>query len=272
VITKADESQMDQVIINLVTNAKDAMPNGGTISLFTHIIELPKLNSSYSNEIKPGIYAALTVSDSGIGIIPETRERIFDPFFTTKETGKGTGLGLSIVYGIVQQHNGYIEVDSQPNLGTSVTVLLPFFERTIETKRMENLLLPKGNKETVLLAEDDRLVRNLTRHILLKYGYNVVEAVDGEDAVRKFQANKDKIDLLLLDVIMPKLNGKQVQEKITRIQPEIRTLFMSGYPFEIMSSQGILEEGAYFISKPLQPGALLMKLREVLETDGDLHR
>jgi signal transduction histidine kinase/CheY-like chemotaxis protein len=272
VIINADEGQMDQVIINLVTNAKDAMPHGGTISLTTHCVELPIQDSTFSSEIKPGIYAALTVSDTGIGIIPETRDRIFDPFFTTKEIGKGTGLGLSIVYGIVQQHKGHIEVDTQPGLGTSVTILLPFFEPTIEIKRMENLLLQKGKKETILLAEDDRLVRNLTRHILLKYGYNVVEAVDGEDAIKKFQAHKDKIDLLLLDVIMPKMNGKQVQERISAIRPEIRTLFMSGYPFEIMSSQGILKEGSYFISKPLQPGALLMKLREVLETDSRLPR
>ncbi len=266
IIVKADEGQMDQVIINLVANAKDAMPNGGTITISSHIVELPRQDTKDSDEMNPGTYAALTVADTGVGIDPETRERIFDPFFTTKEVGKGTGLGLSIAYGIVQQHRGYIEVDTQPAQWTSFTILLPFFEPTIEIKRLETLLLPKGKKETVLLAEDDRSVRNLARHILSKYGYNVIEATDGENAVRRFMENRDEIDILLLDVIMPKMNGKQVYEEITRIRPDIKTLFISGYPFEVMSGQGILEEGIHFISKPLQPGALLMKLREVLES------
>jgi CheY-like chemotaxis protein len=130
---------------------------------------------------------------------------------------------------------------------------------------MENLLLPQGNKEIVLLAEDDKLVRNLARHVLLKYGYQVIEAIDGEDAVNRFLENRDSIDILLFDVIMPKMNGKQAYEEINRIRPNIKALFMSGYPFEVMSRQGILEDGVQFISKPLQPGALLTKLREVLE-------
>jgi signal transduction histidine kinase/CheY-like chemotaxis protein len=265
VIVKADEGHMDQVIINLVTNAKDALPDGGTITISSRIVDLPIRKTEGPKSFNPGTYGALIVTDTGNGINPETRERIFDPFFTTKEVGKGTGLGLSIVYGIVQQHNGFIEVDNHPDDGTTFTILLPFFEPTIEIKRMENLLLPQGNKEIVLLAEDDKLVRNLARHVLLKYGYQVIEAVDGEDAVNRFLENRDLIDILLLDVIMPKMNGRQAYEEINRIRPNIKALFMSGYPFEVMSRQRILEEGIQFISKPLQPGALLTKLREVLE-------
>ncbi len=267
VIVKADEGHMDQVIINLVTNAKDALSSGGAITISSQIVDLPTRKIIGSSNYNPGIYGALIVSDTGSGMSPETRDRIFDPFYTTKDIGKGTGLGLSIVYGIVQQHNGFIEVDSHPLGGTTFTILLPFFEPTIEMKRMENLLLPHGKKEFVLLAEDDKLVRNLARHILLKYGYQVVEAVDGEDAVNRFLENRDSIDLLLLDVMMPKMNGKQAYEEISRISPDIKALFMSGYPFDVMSRQGILEGGIHFISKPLQPGALLSKLREVLDAD-----
>ncbi|HET6420993.1 MAG TPA: ATP-binding protein [Geobacteraceae bacterium] len=266
VIVKADESHMDQVIINLVTNAKDAMPNGGIITISSQVVDLPVSKIKGSDSFNPGIYGALIVSDTGKGIDPETRDRIFDPFFTTKEIGKGTGLGLSIVYGIVEQHNGFIELDTNSESGTTFTILLPFFEPTIEIKRMENLLLPRGNKEIVLLAEDDKLVRNLARHVLLRYGYHVVEAVNGEDAVNRFMENRDSIDILLLDVIMPKMNGRQAYDEINRLRPDVKALFMSGYPFEVMSRQGILEEGIHFISKPLQPGALLTKLREVLES------
>ncbi len=264
VIVKADEGHMDQVIINLVTNAKDAMPNGGTISISSQVMDLPVRKMKGPKCFNPGTYGALVVSDTGCGISPESRERIFDPFYTTKEIGKGTGLGLSIVYGIVDQHNGFIEVDTHPDSGTAFTILLPFFEPTIEIKRMENLLLPQGNKEIILLAEDDKLVRNLARHVLLRYGYQVIEAVNGEDAVSRFQENRNIIDILLLDVIMPRMNGKQAYEEICRIRPNVKVLFMSGYPFEVMSRQGILEEGIQFISKPLQPGTLLTKLREVL--------
>jgi len=264
-IVKADEGQMEQVIINLVANARDAMPNGGTIAISSHVAELRGQDTKDSCDAKPGMYAALTVTDTGAGINPETRERIFEPFFTTKEVGKGTGLGLSIVYGIVHQHGGYIRVDTHPGQRTSFTILLPLQEFAIEIKKMETLLLPKGNMETILLAEDDRSVRSLARHILTKYGYNVIEATDGEDAVEKFMENREIVNILLLDVIMPKLNGKQVYEEIRKIKPDIKTLFISGYPFEVMSGQGILDEGIPFIAKPLPPGALLMKLREIIE-------
>jgi signal transduction histidine kinase len=264
-IVKADEGQMEQVIINLVTNAKDAMPNGGTIVISSNIVELRVREFKDSCDAKPGTYAALSVTDTGAGINPETRERIFDPFFTTKEVGKGTGLGLSIVYGIVHQHGGYIRVATHPGQRTSFTIQLPLPESAIESKKLETLLLPRGNKETILLAEDDRSVRNLARHILTKYGYNVIEATDGDDAVEKFMENREEISVLLLDVIMPKLNGKQVYDAISRIRPDIKTLFISGYPYEVMSGQGVLEAGKPFISKPLPPGALLMKLREIIE-------
>jgi signal transduction histidine kinase/CheY-like chemotaxis protein len=264
-IVKADEGQMEQVIINLVSNAKDAMPDGGTIVISSHIVELRGREFKDSCDAKPGTYAALTVMDTGAGINPETRERMFDPFFTTKEVGKGTGLGLSIVYGIVHQHGGHISVDTHPGQMTSFTIMLPLPDSAIELKKLETLLLPRGKEETILLAEDDRAVRNLARHILTKYGYNVIEATDGEEAFEKFMENREVISVLLLDVIMPKMNGKQVYDAISRVRPDIKTLFISGYPYEVMSGQGVLEAGKPFISKPLPPGALLMKLREIIE-------
>lgn len=266
VVVKADEGQMDQVVINLVANANDAMPNGGTLTITSGIVELTGNFRTGWKDVKPGMYASMTVSDTGVGINPTMRDRIFDPFFTTKEVGKGPGLGLSIVHGIVQQHNGYVQVDAQDGR-TIFTILLPLFEPAVELKKLEKILLPKGKKETILLAEDDRSVRNLARHILNKYGYRVIEATDGADAVAKFRENSDDINMLLLDVIMPKMNGRAVYDEIARMRPGIKTLFISGYPFEVVTGQGILDEGLHFISKPLQPGALLVKLREVLDEE-----
>jgi signal transduction histidine kinase/CheY-like chemotaxis protein len=261
---KVDEGQIEQVLINLVTNARDAMPNGGELSISTTSIELDDNFCRTDKKFKPGKYARLTVMDSGTGIDAETKDRVFDPFFTTKDVGKGTGLGLSIAYGIIAHHNGYIEVDSEPGKWTSFTIYLPLIASPGEEVRLESLPLPMGNNETVLLAEDDFAARVLAKHLLSKYGYNVIEAVDGEDAVIKFHENKDSIRLLLLDVIMPKKNGKQVYDEIRTIWPDIKTLFISGYTYDIINRENILEQGLNFVSKPLQPYEFLRRIKEVV--------
>jgi len=265
-IIVADELQIEQLLINLVRNARDAMPSGGILTIATEFVVLAEGQQlEKREEMKPGNYARLTVSDSGVGIDESIRERIFDPFFTTKEVGKGTGLGLSIAYGVVKQHHGIIEVDSDVGASTTFSIYLPLIESIVERKKLEQMLLPAGNRETVLLAEDDRFVRMLTKHILTKYGYEVIEAVDGEDALVKFREHLESIQLLLLDVIMPKMNGKQVYDEARRIRPDLKVVFMSGHTYDAISKQGVFSEEIPLISKPLTPGELLVKVRSVLD-------
>jgi hypothetical protein len=265
-VVMADQLQIEQTMINLVTNARDSMPNGGVLRVTTELATITDNPEDTHRQLLPGHYAKLVFSDSGVGIDPSTKERIYDPFFTTKEVGKGTGLGLSMTFGIVKQHKGYIEVDSEPGHGTTFSIYLPLIESVVERKRLEATMLPVGNREMILLAEDDRFVRMLTKHILMKYGYLVVEAVDGEDALEKFRENLDTIDLLLLDVIMPKKNGKEVFEGARKIKPDIKAVFMSGHPYEVITKQGFIAEDISLISKPLTPGELLVNVRAMLDS------
>jgi signal transduction histidine kinase len=263
-VVMADEVQIEQMLINLVSNARDAMPQGGTLSIQTDLEEVTEGAAEGSWELAPGCYAKLTVSDTGVGIDASVKDRIFDPFFTTKEVGKGTGLGLSMAYGIVRQHRGAIKVESVQGKGTVFTIYLPVVESIVERKQLETLLLPVGSRETILLAEDDRFVRMLTKHILVKYGYLVIEASDGDDALEKFQDNLESVQLLLLDVIMPKKTGKQIYDEARKLRPDIKVLFMSGHTYDVITRQGVISEGVPLISKPLTPGELLVKIREVL--------
>jgi hypothetical protein len=195
----------------------------------------------------------------------KTLKNIFDPFFTTKEVDKGTGLGLSVAYGIVKQHNGCVVVKSELGKGTEFKVYLPAGKlevREEEPRRLENHV---AGTETLLVAEDDAEVRSLTKMVLEELGYEVIEAGDGEDAVNKFMDNKDDIDMLLLDVIMPRMNGKEAYDEILKVAPNIKTLFLSGYTKDIINQKGILEEGLNFISKPLSPTELSRKVRDVLD-------
>ncbi len=265
-VVMADELQIEQMVINLASNARDAMPNGGFLEISTATAEITELPSEAHWTVRPGTYAVVMVADCGVGIDPSTRERIFDPFFSTKEIGKGTGLGLSMVYGIIKQHNGFIEVDSEPGKRTTFSIFLPVMDSIVERKRLEAVLLPAGNRETVLLAEDDRFVRMLTKHILIKYGYHVIEAVDGEDALNKLRENIDTVQLLLLDVIMPKKNGRQIFDEAAKIRPDIKVVFMSGHTYDVIVNEGGLSEEIPLISKPLTPGELLVKVREVLDS------
>lgn len=265
-IIMADTGQIDQILINLAINAKDAMPDGGSLTITTESVYLDREFFISTEHGKPGQYTMISVTDTGIGMDEQTKERIFDPFFTTKEVGKGTGLGLSTVYGIIKQHKGYHEVSSEPGKGTTFKIYLPLSsESVIKEKESEMLLIPTGGTETVLIAEDDENVRKITTHILEEYGYKVIEAKDGDDAVRKFIKNKDKIEFLLLDVIMPKKNGKELYNEIKGIKPEIKALFISGYTADVIHKKGVLAEGINFLHKPVSPDKLLRKVREILD-------
>jgi CheY-like chemotaxis protein len=195
----------------------------------------------------------------------ETLAHVFEPFFTTKGRGRGTGLGLATVYGIVKQHRGIIDVESAPGSGTSFHLYFPLISKDAESADDRSAAKLTGGTETILVAEDDEIIRNLTRSVLTEFGYEVIEAMDGEEALRIFGENRDRIDLLLLDVIMPRKNGKAAYEEMRRIKPGIKALFMSGYSADMISKEGILEKDLRFISKPVSPTELLMKVREVLD-------
>ncbi len=267
VTVMADKTQMGQVIMNLCTNARDAMPEGGLLEIETGIIVADKhyrWNHLFEME---GKYAFIFLSDTGMGMDGETRARIFEPFFTTKEAGKGTGLGLSIVYGIVKQHGGYVNVYSEPGKGATFKIYLPVLPDKSEHKEGERAdAMPGAGSETVLLAEDENSVRTIVKTILEEYGYNVIEAVNGEEAVQAFQKNRERIDIVLLDVIMPGKNGKAAFDEMKGVKPDIKVLFMSGYTDDIISSRnGVIGDGVEFIAKPVEPGRLLKKLRSMLD-------
>jgi len=265
-----DAAQIEQILMNLATNARDAMPEGGYLTLSTELVEMDEKYTNTHSFGKAGQYVLLSVEDTGIGMDEKTREKIFEPFFTTKEVGKGSGLGLSMVYGAIKQHNGYIDCYSEPDKGTVFKIYLPVMHGRVYPEEISEVAPPPvGGSETVLIAEDNSNVRTLTKGVLEKFGYTVVEAVDGEDAIRVFKENREKINLLLLDVIMPKKNGKEVYEEIRKERPDIKSLFISGYTANIIHKKGLLEESLEFIPKPVSPNKLLRKVREVLDKDRD---
>jgi CheY-like chemotaxis protein len=262
----ADGNQIEQVLLNLVTNARDAMAEGGRLTIRTDVIEMDEAFNEEHGYGVPGRYASVTVSDTGTGIDEGIREKIFEPFFTTKALGKGSGLGLAIAYGIVKQHNGFIDVSPVPQEGTTFTIYIPTVEATVTQHEVNASPPVEGGGETILLAEDDADARTITGEMLRLEGYEVLEARDGEDAVRAFMENKDRINLVVLDVRMPKKNGREVYEEIRRASPGSKCLFISGYTADIIDSHGILEEGLNFISKAALPDEMLKKIREVLHT------
>ncbi|MGA7826660.1 MAG: PAS domain S-box protein, partial [Geobacteraceae bacterium] len=259
----ADEGQLEQVLMNLATNARDAMPEGGSLIISTE--EKREEHYSFHGLIKPGNYALIKVSDTGCGMDEHTRAKIFEPFFTTKELGRGTGLGLAIVYGIVKQHNGFINVDSEPGSGTTFKIHLPLISELIIDTDAEVEPPPEGGPETILLTEDDDIIRAMVSSFLRDFGYRVIAAVDGGDALEKFVKHEHEIDLLILDVIMPKKNGGEVYKAVKGLRPELEVLFVSGYTADIIRQKGILEEDIQFISKPVSPADLLRKIREILD-------
>ena len=263
----ADDYQLEQVLMNLVTNARDAMPHGGALTLTTGTIKLDSEFVSTHGFGKPGAYALITVTDSGCGMDEATRLRVFEPYFTTKEVGKGTGLGLAVTYGIIKQHDGYINVYSEPGTGSTFRVYLPLVTTAggAEPRPAEQEAASVRGTETILLAEDDEQVRELTRSVLTEFGYTVIAAVDGADAVQKFVEFNENIDLLLFDLIMPKMNGKEALDEIRKIRPEIKAIFSSGYAPETIRQKAALANGAHLIAKPAPPLTLLQKVRSVLD-------
>jgi len=262
----ADAGQLEQVFMNLATNARDAMPNGGSFTIETSIMDLDSEFVATHGYGKPGRYAMIAVSDTGMGMDEETRKNIFDPFFTTKEVGKGTGLGLAMVYGILKQNEGFINVYSEPGKGTTFRIYLPLIKAAaVEGKKAVDAEYPKGGTETILMAEDDPSLRKLTALILEQGGYKLITANNGEEAVEKFMENKDKIQLLLLDVIMPKKNGRDAYDEIRKVMPKVPVLFASGYSPDMLHDKALIEKGVAMIYKPMSPQSLLKKVREVLD-------
>jgi len=261
-VIMADPVLIEQILMNLATNARDVLPRGGTFTVGTEIVDFDPDFVMFHGYGAPGRYVSLTCSDDGLGMDKETAQRIFEPFFTTKEVGKGTGLGLAIVYGIIQQHNGFINCYSEPGKGTTFRIYLPLINPAQEEEKNAPEAVPEGGTETILLAEDDVMSRILTRRILETFGYKVIEAENGEDAIIKFSAQSDQIDIVILDVIMPKKNGKEACLEIQRIQPKIKCLFTSGYASDILNDSET--NGEFFIPKPIFPALLLKKIREIL--------
>ncbi|MDA8325343.1 MAG: PAS domain S-box protein [Nitrospiraceae bacterium] len=262
----ADRGQIEQMLMNLVTNARDAMPGGGHIAIGTVKVRMDEEFIRMHGYGKPGAYAAIVVSDTGEGMDAKTKERIFEPFFTTREQGKGTGLGLSMVYGIVKQHEGFIDVDSEQGKGAEFRIYLPLVSAAVPDRQRDiRLTEAEGGVETLLVAEDDEAIRQLNTELLRNYGYRIIEAVDGEDAVAKFRQNMDDVQLIIMDGIMPKKNGKEAYEEIRAINPSVRVIYLSGYAEDIISREGLLEPGTNFILKPVTPANLLKKVRDVLD-------
>ncbi len=267
---KADPSQMEQVILNLVINARDAMPNGGKLTLETANVELDESYAQAHLATLPGSYVMLAVSDTGMGMDEETQAHIFEPFFTTKELGKGTGLGLSMVYGIVKQSGGYIWVHSEIGKGSAFKVYLPrVFEHEQEIASPFPASTPLQGKETILLVEDDPLVRELAFEILQSRGYNVLVAEHPETAIRLCQQHAGKIHLVLTDVVMPGMNGSQMVDEIAAMRPGISVLFMSGYTDTAIIRDGNFDEATAFLQKPFSPTVLGRKVREMLDRIDD---
>jgi PAS domain S-box-containing protein len=262
----ADSSQLEQVLMNLATNARDAMPRGGTFTVRTEIAVIGEAFRKEHGFGEPGSYACISVCDTGDGIDRNTRDHIFEPFFTTKEPGRGTGLGLAIVYGIMKQNNGYVLVESEPGKGSCFRLYFPVIAATAEKVRADEQLPPEEGRETILIAEDDVTIRQLTRTMLGEFGYTVIEAADGEEAVNKFREHRDAIKLIILDVVMPKMNGKEAHDEIIAIRPDVKTLYISGYSADVIRSKGITEESQNIILKPVSPMDLLRSVRRVLDS------
>jgi CheY-like chemotaxis protein len=263
---KVDPGQVEQVIMNLVVNARDAMPTGGRLTIRIDDVVLSDLQVRKHPELLPGSYAMLSVSDSGVGMKEATKLRIFEPFFTTKEVGKGTGLGLATVFGIVKQSAGFIEVDSAIGSGSTFRVFLPHvregMRRTEAGQRRINMA--RGT-ETILLVDDNDDLRELAQLVLETSGYRVLIARNGGDAVRIGYEFKDVIHLLFTDVIMPNMSGRQLTDLLQPSRPDMQVLFMSGYTDDTMMRHGIEDAKAHFLAKPFTPMAVAQKVREVLD-------
>ena len=268
---KIDPSQVQQVILNLAVNARDAMPEGGKLTLELSDADL---DASYAaiHDISPGSYVMLAVSDNGCGMTPEVRQHAFEPFFTTKEVGSGTGLGLATVYGIIRQSGGHVWLYSEPGVGTTFKMFFPRVDaRDDASSEAAHEIAPRGC-ETLLVVEDDPAVRLLVEEILSSTGYNVLAAEDGHTALRTAKEYRGEIDLLLTDVVLPKMGGKEVAKYLTALRPGIKVLFMSGYTGHSAAQHGNLDSDVNFLPKPFSPDALCEKVRSVLTSRSAIRR
>jgi len=263
---KADAGQLEQVIMNLAVNARDAMPEGGRLFIRTGNVDVPH-SSRLHADVRPGCYVRLTVADTGKGMDAEIMVHLFEPFYTSKATGKGTGLGLSTVYGIVKQSGGEIVVESEPGSGATFHIYLPRIAGALDAAhpaRMQPAV--RAGTETILLVEDEPGVRQLVREMLHRLGYTTLEAGGGAEALRIFEQHRGGIDLLLTDVIMPQMSGRDLAERLRSVQPALKVLYMSGYTDDMLAHHGVLEPNVYLLPKPFAPDELGAKLREVLDT------
>jgi CheY-like chemotaxis protein len=261
----ADLGEIQQALLNLCLNARDAMPSGGALLLTTDMVVLGESVSEPGLHIEPGRYVVFGITDTGQGMSAEVQQHIFEPFFTTKEVGKGTGLGLAMVYGVVKQHKGTIHVHSEPNKGTTFKFYFPSGHKSREEEETEVFVPAPRGRETILVAEDEGMVCSLVVRILEKGGYRVLAASDGEEALRLFKENRNDISLTLLDAIMPRLTGHEVYRHIKADYPEAKVLFATGYDAETAQSDLILGERLRLVAKPFDADTLLRTVREVLD-------
>ena len=268
----ADPGQIEQVLMNLVVNARDAMPKGGTLTIETGNVELDDHYAGRHIAVKPGAYVLVAVSDTGSGMDDATKARLFEPFFTTKGSGKGTGLGLSTVFGIVRQSGGSIEVYSEPGRGTSVKIYLPRIDQPAHIESEAVRRKQARGTETILLVEDDEMVRTLVRETLEREGYKLIDAASPIDARKAAESFKGPIQLMITDVVMPKVNGRELAEQLVRQRPQMKVLYMSGYTDGAITNSGLLHKDVAFLQKPFTPAALIDKVRDVLENDGKTRR
>ncbi|MDH5669042.1 MAG: response regulator [Nitrospira sp.] len=265
-LVKADRIQMQQALLNLALNARDAMPHGGQLMIDTANIECAEERATTSGPLAPGDYVALNIRDTGIGMTPDIQTHIFEPFFTTKGPGKGTGLGLPMVYGTVLQSGGAINVESQSGQGTTFRIYLPRIDITepIETRPIASVSDFQSGTETILLVEDDEQLRTLAQRILTQKGYEVLAVPDGQTALEQYKRYKKRINLLLVDIVMPKMRGSELAEHLTALQPDLKVLFMSGYPSDSLAAEDSLGQHRGFLQKPFIPSKLLETVRELL--------
>ena len=260
---KTDPGQIEQIIVNLAMNARDAMPNGGKFVIETAEADIQPNTPGRLPEIEAGNYITLIVTDSGVGMDADTRTRLFEPFFTTKSQGKGSGLGLSIVYGIVKQHGGYVSVYSQPGSGTIFEI---YFPKVKEMPHKQGTRPRPRGSETILIADDEESVRKLVHHVLVTNGYTVIEARDGREALELFQKYRERVDMVLTDIVMPQMTGYELGERIEKIEPTKKIVFMSGYRDAEGGSE--FDNSRPFLNKPFTPEVLLKQVRETLDTHG----